>query len=422
MFSTLQRVWPLLLGMVFLMVSNGLLLTLLTLRGHALGFDNTDIGIMQSAFPIGSIISCWLTPKLILRVGHIRVFAALASLASTGALVHLITDSILVWSAMRLLVGFCYAGLYVVAESWLNGMADNRSRGTILSSYFVIQTGGMALGQLFLFGSNPEGIVLFIVISILISLSLIPILISVTTSPEIQRPALLGLRALFRLSPMGVAGSFLNGVSQSALYVGLGLYGTSRGLSASQTGTLVAAVTVGGMLLQFPIGRLSDAVDRRWVIIGCAAATVPICASLILQPTASTDLGWTFVLIAVLGGLCLPIYSLCLAHANDYLTSEEIVPAGSTLIMVFYIGLIIGPTLVAAFVDRLGSAGLFHCILIAQVLTTLTGLFRLMKGQDRAEEPGIALAYSASSTTGASRLNPDAEQHHSATPGDRPVP
>jgi len=411
----------LLLGMVFLMISNGLLVTLLTLRGYALGFDNTDIGIMQSAFPIGSIISCWLTPRLILRVGHIRVFAALASLASTGALVHLITDSVLAWSAMRLLVGFCYAGLYVVAESWLNGMADNRSRGTILSSYFVIQAGGMALGQLFLFGSNPEGIVLFIVISILISLSLIPILIAVTASPQIHRPALLGLRELFKLSPMGVTGSFLNGIVQSALYVGLGLYGAGRGLSASQTGTLVAAVTVGGMLLQFPIGRLSDTIDRRRVIVGSSAAAVPICALLILQPTASTGLGWTFGLIAILGGLCLPIYSLCLAHTNDYLTPEEIVPAGSTLIMVFYIGLIIGPTLVAMFVDRLGSAGLFYCVLVVQVLITLTGLFRLITGQDRAEEPGVALAYSASSTTGASRLNPDAEQH-SAAPEDRPVP
>ena len=211
----------------------------------------------------------------------------------------------------------------------------------------------------FLFGSNPEGIVLFIVISILISLSLIPILIAVTTSPQIHRPALLGLRELFKLSPMGVTGSFLNGIAQSALYVGLGLYGAGRGLSASQTGTLVAAVTVGGMLLQFPIGRLSDTIDRRRVIVGCSAVAVPICALLILQPTASTDLGWTLVLIASLGGLCLPIYSLCLAHTNDYLTPEEIVPAGSTLIMVFYIGLIIGPTLVAMFVDRLGSAGLF---------------------------------------------------------------
>lgn len=399
MIDALKRAWPLLFGMALLMISNGLLVTLLTLRGHALGFDNTDIGIMQSAFPIGSIVSCWLTPKLITRVGHIRVFAALASLASTGTLVHLITDSLVTWSAMRLLVGFCYAGLYVVAESWLNDMADNRSRGAILSLYFVIQTGGVTLGQLLIVGSEPTAILLFLVSSILISMSLIPILISATPSPTIRQPRPLPLSGLFRLSPMGVIGSFLNGVAQSALYIGLGIYGTSLGLSTARTATLVAALTVGGMLLQIPVGRLSDSVDRRWVIIGCSVAALPLCALLILRQAADIDFTVTCLLVASVGGVCLPIYSICLAHANDYLRRDEIVPAGSTLIMVFYIGLVIGPTLSAAFIDRLGSAGLFYLLATVQGLTALTGLFRLLRGQERVEEQGTAVPYSASSTT-----------------------
>ena len=155
--------------MVFLMISNGLLATLLTLRAGGLGFSETVIGLVQSGYPVGALLGCLIAPRFIMRVGHIRIFAALASLASTTALVHLITFDPWSWGAMRMLSGFCFSGLYIVAESWLNGSADNESRGSLLSIYFVIQTGGVAAGQLLLNLSSPEGILLFIVVSILIS-------------------------------------------------------------------------------------------------------------------------------------------------------------------------------------------------------------------------------------------------------------
>ncbi len=169
MWAAIRSSWPLFTGMIFLMVSNGLLATLLTLRAESLGFSEWIIGLVQSAYPVGSLLGCLIAPRLIMRVGHIRIFAALASIASTAALVHLITYDPWSWGAMRLLSGFCFSGLYVVAESWLNGSADNKSRSSLLSIYFVIQTGGVTIGQLLLNLSSPEGILLFIIVSILIS-------------------------------------------------------------------------------------------------------------------------------------------------------------------------------------------------------------------------------------------------------------
>jgi len=201
--AAIRSSWPLFTGMIFLMVSNGLLATLLTLRAESLGFSEWIIGLVQSAYPVGSLLGCLIAPQLIMRVGHIRIFAALASIASTAALVHLITYDPWSWGAMRLLSGFCFSGLYVVAESWLNGSTDNKSRASLLSIYFVIQTGGVTIGQLLLNLSSPEGILLFIVVSILISLSLVPILVSASASPpyELQEASSMEFRKPFSMSP-----------------------------------------------------------------------------------------------------------------------------------------------------------------------------------------------------------------------------
>jgi MFS family permease len=183
MLLAMRSSWPLFIGMLFLMISNGLLATLLTLRGHNLGFDSSSIGLMQSAYPVGSLIGCLIAPRIMMNVGHIRTFAALASTASAIALVHLVTFDLWSWSLMRLLSGFCFSGLYIVAESWLNGNSTNESRGSLLSVYFIVQTGGVTAGQLLLNLSSPDGILLFIIVSILISFSLVPMLISNSTSP-----------------------------------------------------------------------------------------------------------------------------------------------------------------------------------------------------------------------------------------------
>lgn len=404
MWAAIRSSWPLFLGMIFLMVSNGLLATLLTLRASGLGFSDLDIGLMQSAYPVGSLLGCLVAPRLIFRVGHIRVFAALASVASGAALVHLVTFDPISWGAMRLLVGFCFSGLYVVAESWLNGSASNESRASLLSIYFVIQTGGVAIGQVLLNLSSPEGILLFIVVSILISFSLVPMLVSSSATPPYELPERVSLLELFRLSPMGLTGSFLNGVAQTLLYVVLALYGSAIGLSNGAIGGLIGAMTLGGMLFQFPLARLSDRVDRRLVIVGAPGVAIPICLYLATLSDPGASIFWLYGWVALVGGLTLPLYSICMAHMNDHLKPGQVVAASGTLVLILAVGMAFGPTLGALAISAKGPGGLFYLLAITSGLTVMTALFRLWSGQSRAENQGVAVALAANQSPEATNL------------------
>jgi len=413
--AAIRTSWPLFTGMIFLMVSNGLLATLLTLRAESLGFSEWIIGLMQSAYPVGSLLGCLIAPRLIVRVGHIRIFAALASIASTAALVHLITHDPWSWGAMRLLSGFCFSGLYIVAESWLNGSTNNKSRGSLLSIYFVIQTGGVTIGQLLLNLSSPEGILLFILVSILISLSLVPILISASASPPYELPERITFVELFRLSPMGLTGSFLNGISQTVLYVALALYGSAIGLSSGSIGSLIGFMTLGGMIFQFPLGKLSDLVDRRLVLVGAPGIAIPVCFFLSILDNPADHLVSLYSLIALLGGLTLPLYSICMAHMNDYLKPGQVVAASGTLVLILAVGMTFGPTLGAFAIKYYGPSGLFYLLSAISGITVMTAFFRLWGGQPQAENPSIAVAMTANLTPEATHLYPDASSRSRGT-------
>ena len=408
MWAAVRASWPLFVGMIFLMVSNGLLTTLLTLRGSGLGFSDSAIGLMQSGYPVGSLLGCLIAPRLIMRVGHIRVFAALASIASGAALVHLVTFDPWSWGAMRLTTGFCFSGLYIVSESWLNGSVSNENRGSILSIYFIVQTGGLTAGQLLLNISSPEGILLFIVVSILISFSLVPMLVSDSATPPYELPERISLPELFRLSPMGLTGSFLNGISQTALYVAFALYGKAIGLSTGSIGVMLGFMTVGGMLFQFPLGKLSDMVDRRLVIVSAPALSIPVCLVLASLDNPADRLNLLYLLVLLLGGLTLPIYSVCMAHMNDHLKPSQIVAASGTLVLILAAGMTIGPTLGGMAIEHYGPRGIFFLLSITAALTVTTALFRLWNAPARVENRSTAVAVSASLTPEATTLYPDA--------------
>jgi len=396
------------LGMAFLMVSNGLLATLLTLRGAALGFDDAAIGLMQSAYPLGALLGCFYAPKLVVVSGHARSFAALASIASTASLVHLVTSDPWSWSAMRGLSGFCFAGLYVVTESWLNGQASNHNRASLLSVYFIIQSGGIAAGQALLNLSSPDGPQLLVLVSILISLALVPLLLVARDAPQFEVPERVSLPELFRISPMGLSGSFLNGISQGALYIGLALYGTAVGLQPGTVGALVGACTVGCMVAQFPIARLSDRMDRRLVILGCAGLSLPLCLFLSVSSAGEAPAAVLIAGVAGLGGLVLPIYSLCVAHANDHLRPSQIIAASGTLVLVFNGGIVLGPALSAYALQFFGPSGIFIFIGSVQALTVAAALYRLWRGPARPDAPGRAVALPQAATPYSTHLSPDA--------------
>lgn len=408
MWAAIRTSWPLFLGMIFLMVSNGLLATLLTLRGSGLGFSEQVIGLMQSGYPIGSLLGCLIAPKLIMKVGHIRIFAAFASIASAATLIHLITHDPLSWGTMRLLTGFCFSGLYIVAESWLNGSASNRTRASLLSVYFIIQTGGVMIGQFLLNLSSPEGILLFVIVSVLISFSLVPMLVSTSATPPYEPPERISLMELFRLSPMGLTGSFLNGVAQTTLYVVLALYGRAIGLSSGEIGALIAVMTLGGTLFQFPLAKLSDRLDRRQVIIGAPLLAIPVCFFLATLENPADNSLLLYMMVALLGGLTLPLYSICMAHMNDHLKPGQVVAASGTLVLILAAGMILGPALGGIGIAYYGPVGFFYLLAATSTLTVMTALFRLWGGQSRAETQITAVALTANLSPEAANLYPEA--------------
>jgi len=414
MWAAIRASWPLFVGMIFLMLSNGLLTTLLTLRGSWLGFSDSTIGLMQSGYPVGSLLGCLIAPRLIMRVGHIRVFAALASVASGAALVHLVTFDPWSWGAMRLMTGFCFSGLYIVSESWLNGSSSNESRGSVLSVYFIIQTGGFTAGQMLLNISSPEGILLFIVVSILISFSLVPMLVSESATPPYELPERISLPELFRLSPMALSGSFLNGISQTALYVAFALYGKAIGLSTGAIGVLLGFMTVGGMLFQFPLAKLSDLVDRRLVIVGAPGLSIPVCLLLASLENPAGQLNLLCLLVAIVGGLTLPVYSVCMAHMNDHLKPSQVVAASGTLVLILAAGMTVGPTLGGMSIEHFGPPGVFYLLSLIAALTVMTALFRLWNAPARTENRSAAVAVPASLTPEAATLYPDASSRDEA--------
>jgi MFS family permease len=408
MWGTVRNSWPLFFGMFLLMMGQGLLSTLLTLRAGGLGFSESAIGLVQSGYPAGQILGCLLAPRLVLRAGHARTFGALASIASAATLTHLVTFDAISWGAMRLATGFSYAGLFIVAESWLNGHATNRNRASLLSIYFVTQASGTAAGQLFLGASSPDAALLFVIVSVLISLALVPILLSSNVSPRFETPERLSFMQLFRLSPMGVTGCLLNGISQGALYVGLALYGSALGLGAGATGFFIIALTLGGIASQFPVGRLSDLVDRRTVIVSLAGLAVPVCVAVALGTPGTEEVIWRYGSVAVLGALILPVYSLCLAHTNDHLHPGQIVAASGAMVLILGLGIMIGATAGPAAMQRLGPGGLFWFIATIQILTVATTLFRLWRAKVPQATRGNVVAVGHGATAMAAHLNPDA--------------
>ena len=272
MFKVLHNSWPLFFGIGLIMVGNGLQGTLLGVRATMEGFDTATIGLIMSLYYFGFLGGSYYVPKLMSRVGHIRVFAALASLASGTVLLHGLYPDPFLWAIIRAFTGFAYAGLYIVVESWFNNVSTSKTRGRIFGLYQLISYSGMVLGQFLLNFSDPAMIDLFVITSILVSIAIMPIALSSRPAPEFEEPDHLSLKRLFKISPFGLIGVFITGLGTGTLF-GLGaVYATEIGMSIAQTSTFMAFFIVGGVVSQIPIGWLSDHFDRRIVMIGTVLA------------------------------------------------------------------------------------------------------------------------------------------------------
>ncbi|MBL4757992.1 MAG: MFS transporter [Rhizobiales bacterium] len=371
----LKGVWPLFLAIGFLMTGNGLQGTLLGLRAASEGFDEITIGLVMSAYSGGFLLSSVLAPKLIRNVGHIRVFAAFASIASTTVLLHAVFPIAWVWLGLRFVTGVAMAGLYVVAESWLNDAATNKTRGKVLSLYMVTMYACMALGQSILFISSPDSFLPFIIISIFVSMALVPISLKDLPTPKITIHKPISLKKLMRSSPLGFFTSLAVGMSQGALF-GMGaVFCAKIGMSVVQTGTIMAAALISVVPVQFVIGWISDRLDRRWVITGSALIVTAISA--FASISGRTGFGDMVIIFGLFGAFSLPIYSLAIAHTNDYLEVDEMLTASAKLVFVNGFGAVIGPILVGALMVYISVNAFFAFGAVIHLALAVYALWRM---------------------------------------------
>ena len=340
-------------------------------RASLEGFEVLTTGVVMSFYFLGMLVGSIVTPKLVARVGHIRVFAALASAASIAILLHSVYVNPYTWSLMRLVTGICFSGLFVVTESWLNDRASNENRGAILSIYMVVVTLGMGSGQFLLNVADPASTDLFILISVIISFALVPILLTARPAPAFDQAESMSLLALYKVSPLAVISNALTGAAHGTAF-GLGaVYGLQKGFDNSLVALFMASFLWGGFLLQWPIGWLSDKYGRRGIMLITAMSSVVMCLLASVWDISSSSY---IPLIAVVGGLVMPMYSLCVAYASDRLSPEQIVSASGAMVMASGIGLSVGPILVAFAMSSFGPDVYFIGIALAFLAITLAVL------------------------------------------------
>ncbi|SRR6056297_158832 len=374
MINVARASWALLLGMFLLQIGNGLQGSLMGVRGAIEGFSTFEISLIASAYFVGFLGGSRLAPKFIARVGHVRVFAALGSLISAVIVTYPVLTDPWAWMALRVVIGFSLSGVYVTAESWLNNASTNETRGQSLSAYMMVQMLGLVGAQGILSAGDPSGFLLFIIPSVLVSLSFAPILLSVTPAPAFEASRPMSLRQLYETSPFGVVGMTLLGSVFAGQFGMAAVYATEVGLSLGQLSLFISSFFIGAIVLQYPIGWLSDRMDRRILIVGAAAIGAGV-------SVAGMLFGNVFpVLLGVgmlSGGLAQPLYALIIAYTNDYLEYEDMAAASGGLIFVNGIGAIAGPPIMGALMSQIGPGGFWLFLAFILVVLTGYGLWRM---------------------------------------------
>lgn len=376
MLFVLKNSWALLLGMMLLLLGNGLQGTLLGIRGAVEGFPASTMAWVMSAYYLGFLFGTRRVAGMIRRVGHVRVFAALASLVAAAFILYALDPSPLLWIAMRLLVGFCFAGIYVVAESWLNEAATNETRGQALSLYMIVQMVGIIAAQALVNVADPAGYTLFILMSVLVSVSFAPILLTVSAAPAYQTTKPMTLRQLFAISPLGCVGTFALGGVFAAIFSMASVFGTQKGLSVSYISAFIAAIYFGGLVCQFPIGWISDRMDRRKLITGLTAFGAVVTFGGFFMP----DHIWLLMIGGfMIGGIANPLYSLLIAYTNDFLEPADMAAASGGLLFINGLGAITGPFVIGWMMTALGADAYFLYLAGLFTMVTVYALFRMSR-------------------------------------------
>lgn len=380
MLSTLKSVASLLLSYGLLLVANGLYATLLGVRATIEGFSTEVVGLIMACYFAGLLLGGLYAVRVVASVGHIRAFAAFASIMSTSALVHALWVDPVAWGVLRLLAGFCMAGMIMVTESWLNERAPNQMRGQVLAFYMITNYFSAGCGQFLLPLADPAKFHLFSVASIVFSLALVPVLLTRAQAPKPTSPTRMKLRALCAISPLGIAGVFCGALINAAFYAMGPVFARGTGLASDQISMFMASAIMGGLVLQWPLGRLSDRIDRRWVLIGATLMTSMACLAIVWFAVRGYHWG-LFLSAMVYGSFAFTVYSLSAAHINDFAESDKVVQVASGLLIIYGVGASLSPISAAFVMGQLGPKGLF---LYSAVISGGLGLFALYRMHRRA--------------------------------------
>lgn len=375
--SQLVSISSLLFGMALLQMGSSLQGTLIGVRAIGEGFSANLIGIMSSGYFAGFILGTIATAYIIERAGHIRCFTALASLASAAVLGHIIIIDPIAWTIFRALIGLSFAGIYVTMESWLNERATNETRGQVLALYMLVNLTALTAGQYLLNFADPAGYVLFCAVSVLVSVALIPVALTRTVAPVPQKPSPLPLRRMFSISPLGVVASLAFGLGMGSFW-GLAPVFADRVLGANEDIALFMSLCIlGGGLVQWPLGWLSDKFDRRKLIIVISFLGGGACVAIAHLGVPKPHLIFYFAL--AFGAATFPLYAIAVSHTNDFVDAAERVLVSGTLLMVYGVGAVIGPIVAGMAMSRLGPAGLFFYIGAVYGLVGIYGLWRMTR-------------------------------------------
>ncbi len=376
--ATIRSVFSLLLSYGLLLLANGMFGTLLGVRSQIEGFETEVVGLIMAAYFLGLLQGALRAGGVVAAVGHIRAFAAFASVMSVTALLHVIVVDPIMWCVLRFASGFCMAGMILVTESWLNARCTKRTRGQVMALYMVTNYFAAGCGQFLLTVADPARFQLFSAASIIFSLALVPVLLTRSSAPNLPKRDPLNLRELWRTSPLGLLGSFCAGLVNASFYSLAPVFALGLGLSIGSTSSFMASVIFGGLLLQYPVGHLSDRVDRRTVLTMVTLATAVACIGIVL--VSQWNLRWVYLAGGIYGGLSFTVYSLSMAHANDFASADKHVQTAGGLLTAYGMGAFLGPILAAGFMARLGPQGLF---VMSALVSGFLGCFAIYRMRRR---------------------------------------
>ena len=420
MFKILKSSWALFTGYFILMVAHGFQGNLLGVRSVIEEFNFLATGSIMSGYFVGYFIGANSIPNLVGRVGHIRVFAALASMASLSILIHAVFVNPIIWTMARFITGFALVGIFIVMESWLNDRANNRTRGQLLSVYMFITLIGISLGSLLLNFSSPDKYEPFILISLLLSFALIPILLTKRKAPKFKKQGFINIKGLFKTSPLATVSMFCTGLIHSALFSLGAVYAAKMNFTILEISLLLFIITICGGLFQWPIGYFSDKSDRRLIIIICTfvAAVFAFLAiyvsgasleNMYLAISADRNKILFFLFFGIYAGMAIPLFTLNLAYINDYMEKAKFVSAGAGMQIIFGLGAMMGPFLCSTLMSAFGTNGFFIYLLIFHLIIGLFGLYRITR-REAVENPDNTFTPLPRNITPAGlELDPDAD-------------